>query len=244
MGKRIVSRARGKGGPRYQAHSFRYHATIKHRRYDEIEKNNVIKGKIVNLINCPGHTAPLAEVLYENNENSFIPAPANVRVDELIESGIKAAVKTGNTLPLSKIPDGTLVYNLEIIPGDGGKLCRSSGVNAKVLSHAQDKIIILLPSKKQKILDSKCRATVGVIAGAGRKEKPFVKAGKRHLAMMARGRLYPITSGVAMNAVDHPFGSGRGRKHAKARVAPRFAPAGRNVGMLHARKTGRGKLKI
>ena len=103
------------------------------------------------------------------------------------------------------------------------------------------KIIILLPSKKQKSLNPSCRATIGMIAGSGRKEKPFVKAGRRYLAMKARGRIYPRTSGVAMNVVDHPFGSGRGRQHAKSRVAPRFAPAGRKVGMIRAKKAGRSK---
>ena len=79
---------------------------------------------------------------------------------------------------------------------------------------------------------------VGVVAGGGRPDKPFVKAGKRWHAMKARNKLYPITSAVAMNATDHPFGSGRGRHKGKPSVPPRHAPPGRNVGLIRARRTG------
>ena len=96
-----------------------------------------------------------------------------------------------------------------------------------------------MPSKKQKQFHPNCRATVGVIAGSGKGEKPILKAGKRHHMMKARNKLYPQTSGVAMNAVDHPFGSGRGRHKGKPTIAPRFAPPGRKVGMIRARRTGR-----
>jgi len=99
----------------------------------------------------------------------------------------------------------------------------------------------VLPSKKQKSFLPECRATIGIISGSGKKEKPFVKAGTRHHLMRAKGKLYPRTSGVAMNAVDHPFGSGRGRHIGKSQIAPRFAPPGRKVGMIRARRTGRRK---
>jgi len=82
-------------------------------------------------------------------------------------------------------------------------------------------------------------ATIGIVAGGGRTDKPFVKAGNRWHAMRARGKLYPITSAVAKNAVDHPFGSGRGRHMGKPSVPPRFAPPGRKVGQIHAKRTGR-----
>ena len=102
-------------------------------------------------------------------------------------------------------------------------------------------ITVELPSKKQKTFLPDCRATIGVIAGSGKQEKPFVKAGTRYHAMKAKGKLYPRTSGVAMNAVDHPFGSGRGRHMGKSQIPPRFASPGRKVGMIRARRTGRRK---
>ena len=96
-----------------------------------------------------------------------------------------------------------------------------------------------MPSRKEVDFNSSCRATVGIVSGGGRLEKPFIKAGNRWHAMRARGRLYPITSAVAMNAVEHPFGSGRGRHMGKPSVAPRHAPPGRKVGQVRARRTGR-----
>ncbi len=239
MGKRIISQRRGRGTTTYRAHSHRWISDVKHRKYDNLEKNSVVKGKIIDLVHSAGHSAPLALVRYDNHEDSYIFAPERIRVNDQIESGAKAQVKTGNTLPIKRIPDGTLIYNIELMPGDGGKLCRTSGNSAKVISKLGNHILIQLPSKKQKKILAECRATIGTLAGAGRKDKPIVKAGNRHHLMRARGKLYPITSGVAMNAVDHPFGSGRGRQHAKIKSPSRFAPPGRKVGPLRAKRTGK-----
>ena len=101
--------------------------------------------------------------------------------------------------------------------------------------------LVELPYKKTKYFNSDCRATIGIISGAGRLDKQFIKAGFKYHTMKARGKLYPRTSGVAMNAVDHPFGSGRGRHIGKSKVAPRNAPPGRNVGILRSRRTGKRK---
>ncbi|RME55518.1 50S ribosomal protein L2 [Candidatus Woesearchaeota archaeon] len=241
MGKRIITQRRGRGTSTYKSPSHRYKGQIKHRKYDDLEKTGVLFGKIVDLIHCPGHNAPLAAIEFENKEKILISAPEKVKVNDVVASGSAAPVQVGNTLPLKNIPEGTLVYNIENIPGDGGKLVRSSGSAARVLTKVGEKITIMLPSKKVKVLNSNCRATIGMVAGGGRKEKPFLKAGKKMHAMRARNKLYPRTSGVAMNAVDHPFGSGRGRHVGKPKTAPRWAPPGRNVGLLKAKKTGRGK---
>lgn len=239
MGKNIIQQRRGRGTTTYRAHSHRWVAAVKHRNYDELEKTSLIKGKILDLVHCSGHSAPLALIKYENNEQGYIFAPENIRVNDSIESGQRAQIKTGNTLPLKNIPEGTSIYNIEIMPGDGGKLCRTSGNSAKVISNLGEAILIELPSKKQKKILSSCRATIGIICGTGRKDKPFAKAGKRHFLMRARGKLYPITSAVAMNAVDHPYGSGRGRHHSKIKPAPRFAPPGRKVGSIRPKRSGR-----
>tara|TARA_Y100000310_G_scaffold328804_1_gene397532 strand:+ start:355 stop:1080 length:726 start_codon:yes stop_codon:yes gene_type:complete len=241
MGKRIISQRRGRGTSTYRSNSFKSVSRVKHRPYDKDEKENFILGEIKDLIHSPGHTAPLAVVLYGENETSFIFAPSGMRVGDKISSGIKAKPNTGSTLPLKIIPEGTEVFNIENKPGDGGSLVRASGISAKVLTVTEKNVTIMLPSKKKKVFNPNCRATIGQIAGAGRKEKPFVKAGKKHHAMRSRGRLYPRTSGVCMNAVDHPFGSGRGKHKGKPLTAPRFAPPGRNVGKIKARRTGKKK---
>ncbi len=239
MGKRIIAQRRGNGSPTYKAHSHRWLADIRYRHFDDIEKNACIRGTIIDLLHSRGHSAPVALIQYETGERYYTLAPEGVRVNDIIECGSTASVKNGNTLPLKSIPDGTVIYNIEINPGDGGKLCRVAGASGRVISHFLGETIVELPSKKHKKLNPFCRATIGVIAGHGRKDKPWVKAGKIHHAMRARGKLYPRTSGVAMNAVDHPYGSGRGRQHAKIKSPSRFAPPGRKVGRIGARRSGR-----
>lgn len=241
MGKRIIQQRRGRGTFTYRSPSHNFKGSLKLRKYDDTEKSKSIKGKIIDFLHCPGHSAPLAKIKYEDGETILLAAPMKMRINDELFSGTNAPIGKGNVLPLKNISDGTLIYNIESKPGDGGKFVRSSGVSAKVLSRAGTNVLVQLPSKKKKTFNINCRAVIGEIAGGGRKEKPFVKAGKRHHAMRARGKLYPLTSGVAMNAVDHPFGSGRGRHAGKPTVPPRFAPPGRKVGMIRARKTGRGK---
>lgn len=241
MGKRIITQRRGRGTTTYRAPSHRYAGKLEHRVYDDKERSDTTFGKIVDLVHCPGHSAPLAKVEYTDKKEVLMAAPLNVKVGDIVASGSTAQVQVGNTLPLRQIPEGTLIYQVEANPGDGGKLVRSAGSFARILSHVGNNTIVKLPSKKDKTFNGNCRATIGIIAGGGRKEKPFIKAGTRMHAMRARNKLYPQTSGVAMNAVDHPFGSGRGRHIGKPRTPPRYAPPGRNVGLLHARRTGRGK---
>ncbi|MAG20420.1 50S ribosomal protein L2 [archaeon] len=239
MGKRLIQQRRGRGTLTYKSPSHRYKTQVKHRSYDKIEKENVIYGKIINIVHCPGHSSPLAKIAYENGEKAYIFAPEGIRVTDIIASGNKAEVQPANTLPLKNIPKGTLIFNIEQNPGDGGKFIRSSGNFGRIVSNIKNRIIVEMPSKKQKTFLPNCRATIGVLAGSGRVDKPFVKAGKKFHAMKAKNKLYPKTSGVAMNAVDHPFGSGRGRHIGKPKTPPRNAPAGRNVGLIRAKRTGR-----
>ncbi|MBS3176156.1 50S ribosomal protein L2, partial [Candidatus Woesearchaeota archaeon] len=95
--------------------------------------------------------------------------------------------------------------------------------------------------KKQKMFHQECRANIGIIAGAGRLEKPFYKAGNKFYAKLKKNKLYPIVAGSSMNATDHPFGNSRSSRKSKARPAPHNAPPGRNVGMIRPRRTGRKK---
>jgi len=241
MGKRLIQQRRGRGTPTYKAHSYRWVAAVKHRSYDETERSGVINGRVTDLVHCAGHSAPLAQIYYDNKDTGYILAPQGIKVNDIVASGLKAEPKPGSTLPLQNIPEGTMVYNLENKPADGGKFVRAAGTTATIISSTKENVSVLLPSKKQKLFHPMCRATIGVIAGAGRHEKPFVKAGKRHHLMRARGKLYPLTSGVAMNAVDHPFGSGRGRHVGKPKTVSRNKPPGAKVGKVAARRTGRKK---
>ncbi len=143
-------------------------------------------------------------------------------------------------MKLKDIPVGTPIFNIETYKGSGGKLVRASGLNAKVSKKVPKGIIIELPSKKEKLLSGDVKATIGIIAGSGRTEKPLIKAGKKWHMMKGKGKLYPRTSAVKMNAVDHPFGSGRG-KRIKSKIPKRNAPPGKKVGLLRPRRTGRKK---
>ena len=236
MGKRITSQKRGRGTRRYIAPSHRFSAEVKHRTFD---KTKSYSGEVVDLVHSVSHSAPLAVVKYDDGKVGYIIAPEGISVGDIIISGKTNEVKVGNTLQLSDIPEGTLIYNIEEKAGDGGKYVRASGTFARLLAKTGNKVKVLMPSKKEKEFHSGCRATVGTVSGGGRLEKPFIKAGKRWHAMRARGKLYPIVSAVAMNAVEHPFGSGRGRHMGKPSVAPRDAPPGRKVGLVRPRRTGR-----
>ena len=239
MGKRIITQRRGRGTSTYKAHSHRWNVAINHRRYDEIEQEGSMGGVVKDLTHCAGHTAPIAIVKYDNGEYNYIFAPLGMKVGDRVNTGAKAEPTLGSTLALKNIPEGTQIYNIETRLADGGSLVRASGATAKLSTITEKVALVIMPSRKKKLFNSECRATIGKIAGGGKKEKPLVKAGNKYHAMKAKGKLYPRTSGVAMNAVDHPFGSGRGRHAGKPLTAPKFAPPGRNVGKIRARRTGK-----
>jgi len=235
MGKNIISQRRGRGSPRYRSPSHRFLAKAEYPR-----DNTPFRAKIKDLVNDPSRTAPLM-VLDSPNGVFFLPAPLEVKVGDEISVGGSKELKSGDVAMLRDIPVGQMINNVEIKPNDGGKICRASGSFARVLEKTEKSVTIMLPSKKAKVLSPLCRGTIGVIAGGGRPEKPFVKAGKKFYATKARNKLWPRTSAVSMNAVDHPFGSGRGSHMGKPSTAPRFAPPGRKVGQIRARRTGRRK---
>ena len=239
MGKRIITQRRGRGTFTYRAHSHRSKGEIKNRMLDDKEKNGVVSGRVIGLIHCGQHSAPLAEVRFGEKE-ILVPAIEGIKINDQINAGSKAAIKEGNILQLKYIPEGTNVCNIEVSIGKPA-FCRSAGSFARIISKQHNKVLLKLPSKKERAFDENCRAAIGIVAGSGKKERPFIKAGKVHHIMRAKGKLYPKTSGVAMNAVDHPFGSGRGRHVGKPKIPPRHAPPGRNIGLIRARRTGRNR---
>ena len=237
MGRRIQGQKRGHGSPAYRAPSHRYKANLEHRK---TEQADTVSGTVVGIEHDPARSAPIAEVEFEDGDRRMVLAPEGVTVGERLQVGVSAEIKPGNTLPLAEIPEGVPVCNVERQPGDGGKFARASGTSAQLLSHDRRVAVVQLPSGQVKRLSPDCRATVGVVAGGGRTEKPFVKAGNKHHKMRARGSKYPRVRGVAMNAVDHPFGGG-GRQHpGRPKSVSRNAPPGRKVGDISSRRTGRG----
>jgi len=235
MGKNLIQQARGKGGPRYRAPSFRYKGESKYAKYADKD----LTGKIIDFIHCQGHSAPLAQIEYENGDIVLVQASEGVRVGDKVKMGNNADVKRGNIMPLKNIPEGIDIFNIEASPGDGGKFVKASGGSAKIITKMQNQIVVELPSAKRRNFLPDCRATIGIIAGSGRKEKPFLKAGKRYYAMKAKNKLWPQVSGTSMNAVDHPFGGHSSARHNQSTSTSRNAPPGRKVGSLAPRRTGK-----
>ena len=184
MGKRIIQQRRGRGTKTYISPSHRFKGAVKHYKTSS-------EGVVVDIVHCAGHSAPLMEVSYLTGDKVLSFAPYGIKVGDKISVGEEAEVGKGSILPLSQIPEGTIIHNIELRPGDGGKLVRTSGSFAKVVARTEDKVRVLLPSKKEKIFLADCRAAVGTLAGSGRLDKPFLKAGTRMKKMRARNKLYP-----------------------------------------------------
>ncbi len=237
MGKNLIQQARGKGGPTYRAPSFRYKGRAAHRALDD--QNMAHEGTILDIIHCAGHSSPLVAVRFDDGELSLGLAPEGMRVGDTVRYGSDVPIEPGNTTTLGYLPEGTFVANIESMPGDGGKFARAGGVFARVMSKKDNRVLVRLPSKKTREFSAACRATIGVLAGGGRTEKPFLRAGTKYYKMKARNKLWPKMSGSAQNAVDHPFGNKRTSRKSKARPVGRNAPPGRKVGMIAARRTGR-----
>ena len=232
MGKRIISQARGHGSMSYRVRRKAYRFRLKYPRKLEGE------GTVVKLQSSTGHTAPLAKVRY--NEGFFyMPAFRGMIEGQKISFG-GTEIKEGNIMRLKDIPIKTQIYNMESRLGDGGVFIKTGGSSATVSRITKEGIFVLMPSKKEKLFKGESRATIGTVAGAGRLDKPLVKAGKNFYIKKLRNKLWPRTSAIKMNAIDHPFGSGRG-KHPKSKIEKRNAPHGRRVVLIRPRRTGRNK---
>jgi len=233
MGKITRAQRHGKGSPTYRAKSWRSLGEVKLPPPEETGE-----AVVVDILKDPGRSAPVARVRYGDGQERLVLAPEGIKVGDRIVAGVSVPVKPGNTLSLAEIPEGTPIHNIESRPGDRGKFARSSGTYATLIAHDIGRATIQLPSGETRDLNPRCRATIGVVAGGGRMDKPFIKAGKRHHAMLAKGKPYPLVRGVAMNVVDHPFG-GRGKHAGRPKTVSRNAPPGQKVGLIAARRTGK-----
>lgn len=232
MGKRIIPRARGKGGPRYRVPSHRYAGRVEY----NLSRDNTV-GVVIDIIHDPGRNAPVAVIEFPDKSRRLHIASEGLKVGDVINYW--SGFSLGGVLPINEIPEGTKIFGIETFPGSGPKICRSSGSFATIMGRVKDKVRVMFSSGKSKEINNKCLATIGVPAGGGRKEKPWLKAGKRLFAMQARGKLYPRSRGVVMNPVDHPFGGKT--KPGTPKSVSRNAPPGRKVGSISPRRMGKRK---
>jgi len=238
LGKQIRVQRRGRGSPTFRASSHKRVAAVHYPSVSVTEQKGVVNGQVKCMFHDPGRGSPMIAVKLETGETYYSVVPEGVYEGQPTQIGDQASVEIGNVLPIGKIPEGTMICNIELSHGDGGKLVRASGAYATIISHTPDgKTIVKLPSKRKKYINNLCRATVGIISGAGRIEKPFLKAGTKFHLMKAKGHMYPRTSARAMIAACHPFGSGR-KGGRKVTTVSRNAPPGRKVGLIAARSAG------
>lgn len=237
MGHRITTQSRGKGGPTYRAPSHRYKAELKHIG-DDTQK---ITGTVIDIEHDPARNAPIALVRLEDGTKVYMLVTEGLGIGEPVLWGSVGEIKNGNTLTLANIPTGTYICNIEARPNDGGKFVRASGVQAVVIDKIGDRVGIKMPSGKTKWFNARCRATIGIVAGGGRVEKPFVKAGNKHHKMKNTASNWPRVRGVAMNVIDHPFGGGGHQHTGRPKTVARGTSPGRTVGHVAARRTGKSR---
>jgi len=246
MGRVIRGQRKGKKTSIYKAHTFHRVAPCKHRVADYAERHGYVKGVIKDIIHDPGRGAPLAIVQYNDanhykKQTEHVVACEGMYAGQFIYQGAKARLATGNVLPLNRIPEGTTVCNVEQYPGDNGQFAKASGAFVTVIGQTEDgsKTRIKLPSGARKSVAGTSRAMVGIVAGGGRNEKPILRAGKKFWMFKAKRKMFPVVRGVSMNPVDHPHGGGNHQHIGKPSTIARRISAGRKVGLIAARRTGR-----
>ncbi len=243
MPKRLKTQRRGKGSPVYTA-TLKAVVDAKYvnvnKLFDSNSDASVVRGEVVDLFTDPSKSGVVAKILYDNGEVEYNIAAEGLRLGQRVFQGAGAELEIGNVKPLGSCVEGCPVFNVENHFGDGGKLVRSSGMYATILAKEEQKVLLKLPSGRIVSLKPENRATIGIVGGGGRREKPFVKAGKKFFAMKAKHKKYPIVRGIAMNALSHPFG-GANHHPGKSKSVSRHAAPGRKVGDIASKRTGRRK---
>jgi large subunit ribosomal protein L2 len=188
---RVTSRHRGGGAKR------------RYRRIDFKRRKDGVPAKVATIEYDPNRTCYIALLSYADGDKRYILAPQGLGPGDRVESGEGADIRPGNALPLRVIPTGTLVHNVELVPGQGGRLGRAAGSEIQVVAKEGPMVSLRLPSSEVRMVRADCRATVGTLSNAEHQNVKIGKAGRnRH-----RGKR-PQTRGVAMNPVDHPHGGG------------------------------------
>jgi large subunit ribosomal protein L2 len=179
------------------------------RRYRIIDfkrSKDGIPAKVATIEYDPNRSCRIALVNYRDGEKRYILAPLGLKVGDPIESGTGADIKIGNCLPIKNIPVGTVIHNIELRPGEGGKLVRSAGVSAQLMAKEGTYSQVRMPSGEVRRIHIDCRATIGQLGNIEHENQVIGKAGRqRHLGKR------PSVRGIAMNPVDHPHGGGEAR---------------------------------
>lgn len=222
------------GGRNNEGHrTARYIGGGHKRRYRIIDFKRTktdIEAEVLSIEYDPNRTARIALIQYTDGEKAYIIAPQGLKVGQKVVSGDSVAPEVGNSLPMGKMPLGTIVHNIELHPGKGGQLARSAGTYAQVLAKEGKYVTLKMPSGEMRLVLATCKATVGTVSNADHMNVTKGKAGRsRWLGIRPRVR------GVAMNPVDHPMGGGEGR-------ASGGHPRSRN-GLLAKGKKTRDKTK-
>src|SRR4030042_3018570 len=231
-GKRIRVQRRGRGGSTYRSSTHKrvapakYPSAIASKEYFD----NSISGVVEGFEHDPGRGAPLVLVRFDNGIACYTVAVEGIFVGQRLSLGGTSGVEGGNVLSLGKIPEGTMVCNIELRPGDGGKGARSSGAYTTVVGHTPQGTMIRLPSGRTRYVNDYCLATVGVVSGGGRTDKPFLKAGAMFHWMKAKGHKYPRCSGRKMVPACQPYGSSK-RSARRGQTVSHGAPPGQKVGL-------------
>ena len=178
----------------------------KYRIIDFYRKKKNVLGTVERVEYDPNRTAYIALITYKDKEKTYIICPQGLKKGDTIESGTNVEIKTGNSLELKDIPPGTLIHNVELIPGNGGKLARSAGSSVTLSGYDGEYAILKLASGETRKVSNLCNATIGVVSNPDQKNIKIGKAGRNRW----RGKR-PQTRGVAMNPVDHPHGGGEGK---------------------------------
>jgi large subunit ribosomal protein L2 len=190
---RKTSRHRGGGAKRL------------YRKIDFKRRKDGVPAKVAEIEYDPNRSAYIALLHYADGEKRYILAPQRLRVGMTVQSGPGADVRVGNSLPLGNMPSGTVVHNVELVPGRGGQMARAAGAGVQLLAKEGDHVTLRLPSGEMRMVRAECRATVGTIGNTDHQNVKVGKAGrKRHMGVR------PQTRGTAMNPVDHPHGGGEG----------------------------------
>ena len=189
--------------------------TIRHRgggnrqkyRIIDFKRNKLdVVGTVMTLEYDPNRSAHIALVRYEDGEKRYIIAPAGLKVGDTVTAGVSADIKAGNALPLSNIPTGTFIHNVELYPGKGAQLARSAGVMAQLMGKENNLAMIRLPSGEMRYVPLNCMATIGQVGNTDHANVQIGKAGrKRHMGWR------PTVRGSVMNPCDHPHGGGEGK---------------------------------
>ena len=178
----------------------------KYRIMDFKRKKDGIEATVIGIEYDPNRSANIALIEYEDGEKAYILAPIGLKVNDKVISSESADIKPGNCLPISSIPVGTLIHNIELNPGQGGKLVKAAGQSAQLMAKEGKYAHVRLPSGEMRLVLANCRATIGVIGNADHENVKIGKAGrKRHMGWR------PEVRGSVMNPVDHPHGGGEGR---------------------------------